>query len=154
MIKFKKIPACLILLTLLLSFACDSTVEEDETPTIQSASAIYFRIQQNNSHPNVGSSSGCEEEAGDYIDDNPDVAADADFNVYYGPVAAGTYHGNFNLNGVSNEGPISFTYQLEAPAPGFKRLYSQLLKQYNPGLNRCLNVSSEPTALTFTDVPL
>lgn len=141
-------------IVLLLCLACDSDSEEDQIPTNPTATAIYFRIQQNISHPNVGGTSGCEEEAGDYIDDNPDVAAYADFDVYYGPVAAGTYHGTFNMDAANNQSPISFTYQLTAPAPGFKRMYSQMLKQYNSGLNRCLNVSSEPTSLTYTDVPL
>lgn len=115
-----------------------------------SSSQIYYRWTEDLSFPFGSNASGCDNSAAPhYNNSHPDIPNGAIKNTYYGPVSPGSCTLDF-----SSAGGGSGTITLQAPAPGYKRYYTHMIKDYHEPLNRCLYVYNMSNALTYEDFPL
>lgn len=85
------------------------------------------------------------------VRDNNDAVPDyATENKFYGPCAPGSYSGEYSFGGHL----IKYNYTLESPPPGYNRYYTHLIMQYNYPLNRCLDMTKDPSAFQYVDKPI
>ena len=142
---------------LLISFSifisgCEG--EEDEEETIEE-SGIYFRLVQKLTYPDWSNGLWCDMVSGNFKDNNPGVPDNAQYDYYYGPLEPGTYNASQQFDASRPESNTSsFTYTLESPPAGYKRLYTKTTREFYPDLNRCVDVSTTAGTLTYVDVAI
>lgn len=95
---------------------------------------IYYRWTEDLNSPSPGTS-GCSTVASYFNNSHPDLPSVTSKNQYYGPLSPG----NFVIDLRSNGGG-TYNGTLTAPATGYRRYYTHLIKEYNSTLNRCLIV--------------
>lgn len=115
---------------------------------------IYFRIQQDLTVPPGGSDQWCDLPSGNYRDDNPDMPAlipNAHMDDYAGPMEPGQYSGQFSFwSGDPSPDTMLFHYTLERPARGYRRFYTQVIRDHTE-LGRCVVTAVSPEYLTWYD---
>ena len=144
-LTMKIVSQILLAYTLVLLFSCSKSETKD---TADLPGKIYYRWSQRVSGVPNNTYCGI---AGNYSDNNPVVPNNAIPEMYYGPCEAGTYQGQYFLDVNISQSVINFPYTLEKPADGYKRYYTNILKEYNPSVNRCLDYSRYPGYFTYND---
>lgn len=142
----KKILSIFVLF-IILGLGC----KKEEGLTQNQEGEIYLRIVQDLSHPPNNNAGWCNIISGCYKDNNPDIPDNAMFDQFYGPLKPGTYNASFCFDNTNPGSSNTFTYTLESPEPGKRRMYTRMVRDYNSNLNRCLDVSRDLSYMSYRD---
>lgn len=123
---------------LLFSSCIKKKIDEMLDPDIDDTTneyEIFYRWTENLSYPANSNGSGCTTVASYYNNSHPDLPSGISKNQFYGPLTPGTFVVDLRSNG----GGV-YNGTLAAPAKGYRRYYTHLIKEYSSSVNRCLVV--------------
>lgn len=136
--KVLKWGAVLFCVSVLLSSCIKKKIDELLNPGTEEPVndyEIYYRWTENLTYPSNSNASGCTSVASYYNNSHTQLSGGISKNQYYGPLTPGTFVIDLRANG---GGMYNGTFT--APAKGYKRFYTHIIKEYNESVNRCLVV--------------
>jgi hypothetical protein len=137
-----------ILLISSINISCDG-IEDSENDQSVLSYEIYYRWTEDLYAPSGSNAGSCNESVAKYYNNShPDIPDNAVKNQFYkvSPEA-------FSIN-LSSIGGGTTTKYINAPANGYRRYYTHMIKKYWPATNRCLIVMNQEDAFTYIDEPI
>ncbi|MFD2919685.1 hypothetical protein ACFS6H_08210 [Terrimonas rubra] len=136
--KAFKLSIVFFCVSLLLSSCIKKKIDDLLDPDIEDPVAeyeIYYRWTENLSFPSGSNASGCTTIGSNYNNSHPGLSSGISKNQFYGPLTPGSF-----VIDLRSTGGGTYNGTLEAPAKGYRRYYTHLIKEYTTNVNRCLVV--------------